>query len=453
MPITTSRYSPQLDNPVAADPGIGRRTIALIALLAALPTLASAVRAGFIVDDWAFLRSAQQSPMWWLHGPDIFYRPGQAAIHGVMFGLLGAHPLAHLLVLAGLEAAVVIVLAVVLGRLVSSRMTATILLVWALLPNRSAPRLWSAAAPVSVSLLLLCLAACCITARQRRPLVVTALCCAAVLTYEAGALVGAALIGIAWFDTDRAGRDRWFRVVRALSGFSAVVVWNVWHSPKGFEGYPPPSVVPQSLLGSGLMPHGVNGVATTMLLAATLAVCATGLRSQRHRRTSRFGLAFTAAALLPLLLAGAFPPGHGPGDRLNSVVLVGVAVLLGSGYEAIRCQAPRVVLVAAALFAGLTVAAQIDDISAVNAARRDVDDTIVALSHLPQHLEGRSLILDAGDGHDGWFGFGWGSARAAVEFETGTTVDIDDPRHADIDPGPGDHVVSISGDRIVEHQR
>src|SRR3954452_22738117 len=77
--------------------------LAGVALLATVPTLLGMVSGGVIADDWMVLDQERAAWTSWLHGIAVRFRPIQAAYHGITFAVVGAPPVAHLLLVAALQ--------------------------------------------------------------------------------------------------------------------------------------------------------------------------------------------------------------------------------------------------------------------------------------------------------------------------------------------------------------
>lgn len=432
-----------------------RLTILFIAAVAAAPTLASAFNSGFVADDWGFLRAASHgSSSWWVHGVDIRFRPIQAAIHGVMFESFGDHAAASLVVMAALEVTVALLLRRLLMRFVPERAASVVALIWAALPNRSAPRMWISATPVTVCVLLLLGAALAASAHPRRRIVATLLCCLAVLTYESGVLIGAMIIAWAWHDGGLARRDLVVRIARPGVAYAVVVLWNVLTSPKTPSTPAATRSAIDGLIGAGLTPAAF-GVWGSLVGLAFFGLAVVGMRREPDRRTVFYcGALVALAGVLPLLAVGASPVVNGPVDRLNVIPMLGVAIMLGVGIDAFIGRFPPAALGAGTLGIGLMFglvfgAAQIDDVTAVNRARSDANTTIAAFALLPNNLADRSLVLDPGVGHRGWYAFGWDSAKAAIELRNGRLVELRDPPAGHLEVQPGETVVRIEHGRVV----
>lgn len=428
-----------------------RLVVGLIAVVAALPSLVSAASGGFVADDWGFLLGAEQgSSTWWLEGLDARFRPVQAAIHGLMFELFGSSAAASLVTMALLEVVAALMLRRLVARFAPLGAADAAALVWAALPNRSAPRLWISAAPVTVCVLLLLGAALAATGERRRPVVATALACAAVLTYEAGVLVGLLVVVWAWFDPVLPRPDVVARIARPVVVYGVVVVWNLMTSPKSSSAPAASTSAFDALAGAGLVPHGLGAAGTAAgLLVLGSAIAGTWV-DRPLRPVVHLGALVALAGLAPLLLVGASPTLSGPVDRLNVIPMLGLAVVLGVGLHAIATRLRRpVVAVAVAGLTATVAVAHADDLRAVDAARRDAERAVEAFADLPPQLTDDRLVLDPGAGHRGWYAFGWGSARAAIRLRTGLDLELRDPPAGHLDARSDETVVRIDSERGV----
>lgn len=435
-----------------------RLPLVIAAIVAAAPSLASALHAGLLVDDWGFADGARTSNDWWMRGVDVGFRPLQAAIHGAMFEAAGAHPAVLLVVMACLEIVLVVALHRAVRAATNVGIANAVAIAWALLPNRSAPRLWIAATPTNVSMLFLVVAAG-LAISRRRPIVATLLCCAAVLTYEAGVILGALVIAAAWNDPTLDRAERRERIMRPLLAYGAVVAWNLWWSPKASTSPAWSLNGVDAVVGRGLTPYQLGGFGTVvgLVMVAGAAVAAWG--RDDTRRVVQCGAAVIAGGLLPLFVVGAGPTVDGPIDRLAVIPSLGSALVLGAGVFAVwrsltsvpRRWARNVVATLLALpLVGLALVAQVDDVVNVNAARRDGVATVAAFANLPSALRGAPLVLDPGHGHRGWIPFGFGSLDAAIRLRVGRPVAVvRDPQPDRVDRRGDEIVVRLDHGRLV----
>lgn len=322
--------------------GLGRRWAwpALVAAVAALPTLTWAFGGGdLLVDDWYFSAMAR------FEGPGALpfrSRPLESGYDAVTFGLLGAHPLPHLLVLAGLNGAAAVLVWQVARRLLPAGPAVLTALAWAVLPNRGSMRLWISNGPHMLSLCLLLGAALLVARRYRREdragsvPAVAALVALAALAYEGSIALGLALaVAAAW----RAGGTLRRRVAGAAActmvmGLVAAFIFS--GSPKrAGEGYGAfehagalvPAHFGVGVLPPGLLPAGVVVLAAVVWSLASLV--APSMAARAEERTIAAGVAILILGALPFAAVG-FPfATEGIFDRGNLFADLGTAMILG----------------------------------------------------------------------------------------------------------------------------
>lgn len=455
--------APRSNDALAKQRTLSRRATAAVVLVAAVPSVLAAFPGGFIVDDWYYVAESRRAPFtWWLDEVDLRYRPFQTFTHWVTFAVCGDHPTAHLLVAAVAEAVFLWLAMQLAARFLPARLVLVIGAVWALLPNRSAPRLWAAALPVMVAGILVACAGLAATGRTKRPVVATALAVASVVTYESWFALAllAAVVG-AW----QSG-TRWFRQTTAAIAASIIglaVVWNQVTSPKGRYPVASFSSAVDALVGSGLT-HPGSGSMGRLFGVGLVGAVVTGfaLTAPARRRlvaaTVGFGLALAITSALPLVVAGASFEAHGSGDRLNVASLVGVAVAVGAAIggpllrqpvpddRAARLVAPRTF---AAAVTGVGVAATmswalLSDLDDVREARRDGIEIAGALRSIP---DGSVVVLVPRADRNGWSPFGSLTAREATWVLHGVRPRVYDAKDGEV---LDDHYVGVRAVGVVD---
>ncbi len=426
-----------------------------IGLLAAVPTLVGMASSGFVVDDWQLLDQERTSWTWWLHGIDIRFRPIQAAYHGLTFAALGAHPNAHLLLVAALQAGCAILVVLAARRWFPPTTALLVGAVWAVLPNRGSTRLWISAAPVTIAIILLLLGVLAATSHPPRSWLATLCCCLSVLCYEAG--VGLCLVVVvwAWWREGDEWRDRLLRSSRGLVPFIATLEWNIATSPKHPTGSHGRALgVPDALFGHGLVPRALGPIAVVAIASAIVGGIVLGLRSGRRAEVTRLvGAGITAAVLgsVPFVLAGFEQVNEGPADRANAFAGLGVALVLAGALLGWWERRRTATVLVAGCAAVLVVSANVDDIRDVSAAAHDGVSVVHAIEVLPPSLRHQRLVLAPTTNHDGWIPFGFGSLESAASTVT-SGVKLREMRYVLGPVHPDETLVRLDGEHLVLYE-
>lgn len=321
---------------------LGRRWAwpTLVAAVAALPTLVWAFGGGdLLVDDWYFAAMAR------FEGPGALpyrSRPLESGYDALTFGLLGPHPLPHLLLLAGLNGVAAVLVWQVARRLLPARLAVLTALAWAVLPNRGSMRLWVANGPHVLSLCLL-LGAALLVARQYRgedragsvP-AVAALVVLSALAYEGSIALGLAVAAAAAW---RAGATARRRVLGAGACTAVVGLaggFILSGSPKrvgeGYGAFEHAGALVPAHFGVGVLPPVLvpAGVVVLAAVAWSLAsLVAPSIAARAEERTMAAGLAVLLLGALPFAAVG-FPfATEGIFDRGNLFADLGTAMILG----------------------------------------------------------------------------------------------------------------------------
>lgn len=359
-----------------------------------MPLLAAAGGVGLILDDIEFAAAARFDGFAGFL-EEIGYRPGQGLYHGVTFVAFGEHAMAHLVVLAALNAAVAGLVWEVARRWLPVSHAVSMTIVWVLLSHRDATRFWISTGPNHVALILVLVGVLLVLTRgrDRRTLAtVSALAFAAVCTYE-GALGVAGLL-VAWASWDRSLTGWVRRLAAAAAPIVGAALVIAWRSPR--RGATRPFAGWQDSVGHHLrsvVPFPLDGLGP-IVLVAIVGVGLVGYRSSKRRGDTSpvefaplVGVALVAAGLAPFLLGG-FPIGpNGILDRGNLFADLGIAVIVGWGIAtaAARLPAdplPRLALgVALVVFAAPAVFADVGD---YRAAGSDVADLRGALATIEE---------------------------------------------------------------------
>lgn len=342
-------------------PRTDRRWIALVALLGAAPSVAWALRhPALLHDDWSYASWVHFRGVWktiYQVGTHTNGRPLQAVFFGITYGLFGAHPVPHALLLGALNGVAAALLYCVVRRFGDHRLGLLAALVWTALPNRSSSHYWFSAAPIVLAVCLL-LAGVLALSNGRRGWAVVALV-AGVLTYEAvGVLSVVAIAAWAW----RGGRRRAVPAVAMTVPLAASAAWLWEHSPKagGVRPLADAGRWISTQYGAGIFR---SPVATALGSAALLAVVALaaartvapGFAATRLDRAVLIGLAVSVGGLLPFLAIGFPVTTDGFFDRGNVVADLGTAVMLAAALALVLEHLPAIArhATAAAVVLGL----------------------------------------------------------------------------------------------------
>lgn len=376
--------------------------VALLAALAAAPSVVWSFVGGFLSDDWAIWAGFETLGIAEALEYNAFTapaRPGAALLYSVIYGGFGPSPVVQGLSLAALNAGLIIA-AWYLGRLVlPARLLVVVLLFLALAPNHATTRLWSATATHSLALGLLFLAVGSLL--RSRPAVAAFAFCAATAVHEGTFALGVAMV-VLWAALEPGAR--WVRGLAVVAPAGVTVVLMAASSPKRSSSGPNPlnnleSFVPGQL-GVGLWTHpalarmGVLAIAA--LVVATLARQLPSFRSDRPEyRLILLGALLSAAGAAPYAYLGTTFATSGFFDRSNLVPSVGVAVVVAAAWSLIFARTrPLAALVAIIAVAAFTWG-QADDLKAFAAAVDYGEDVTDALAAMPLDRSLPTIVLDA----------------------------------------------------------
>jgi hypothetical protein len=435
---------------------VDKRLLALIAFIAAAPSLARAAMSPLpLVDDWAFIDEARHGGFSvFMHGSDAHSRPLQALSHWLTFAAFGDRMWLHLLLMGALNAVIAVLVARVARRFLPASTSLAVATAWAVLPNHSAIRVWPATTPILLALLLLLLAADLLTRDVSRLPLAAALVGASALAYEGG--IGLGFAGLLAFGVAGVRRRavRPYVVVLCLAAVASVGAWVVLTSPK--DALPAraftPERVPASELGSALLPNSLGGLGLVVIAAVLVALVfrlAPGFRRLDEVRFLVAGLALLVLGVAPFV-AARFPLStDGLLDRGNSFASLGTAVVLvATGrilVPAWRGVRPAV-LVAACIVMGVATR---ERLTSVHRADQDARRLLAALHSLPPVPADSRLVVAPLPAHGGFTSFGYGSVAAAARRELGHPVRISDSlSNREWREEAGLHV-RLSGSRLV----
>ena len=309
--------------------------------------------AGFVLDDWYFLRNATLDGALHVAGPSGGDRPVGAAVWAVLFGGIGSHP-APILLLMGLGNGIA---AVLLWRLLSrffpARLALATAVIWIILPTHTSLEAYMSAsivvlaqAAVLGALLLLSVE----RPSPRRLVGAALLSLLAVLSYESASVLAlAGTLLVRW-----AGHRRLDLAPLASVGAAvgAGLLWATTHwrgrSPKGSLANP--LLVLPANFGWGIAPsEDLASLALSVVLVGAVMV---GWHATRNRAHSAHPGSIALGIGLVVLVAGTAPfvtyiyEPLGAGDRLNWISALGAALMLAGLLEHLWARSWRRALVA-----------------------------------------------------------------------------------------------------------
>jgi len=310
-----------------------------VAVAAALPSiLGASLGAPLAVDDWAFAADSRYRSFAAAFGTQTRSRPLEGTWNWAEFRLLGTHPVAHLLVLAAVNAAAAVLLWRLLRRWLPLRIAVLTTLVWLVLANRGSTHLWNTNSPHVFSLCLMLGALLVASVRPlttRRFAVALAILVAATFAYEGAVALGTvALVILVWTQAERSVRTRLAVITVAVLG--AAAGWTLVTSPK-LNNSPTPlknaSHVISIHFGAGVLPGYPRLLAAVVLVVVAWSLAATvlpGFKARTEEHLVLVGLGAIVLGAAPFA-AGGFPFGtDGFFDRGNLFADLGTALVYGS---------------------------------------------------------------------------------------------------------------------------
>jgi hypothetical protein len=307
-------------------------------------------------------------------------------VYAVVFGGIGAHPLAILVVQVVLVATAAVLIDELLRKLgVDDRLSWATAALWVVIPNHTSLLLWPTAVAITVSLVLLLLGG--VALAEERDAPAACILAAAVLTYEATGPAALALV-VAIPLLQR--RTDWRRpVAMGLAALVPAGLWVALHVPSvkeaGLARWADLRLVAPAHLGWGVFPDGP--VTTVVGLAALLLVA---LAVRRRDPLVIAGLVVIVVGTLPFVRY--FYEPLGAGDRVNVVAGVGTAMVWAGLLAFLAAHAPRPVAIAAAgcVVAAMGVASWQRSMAWADAAD-DADRILASLP--PAHFE-ETITID-----------------------------------------------------------
>lgn len=394
-----------------------RRMAAVLAVLAAGPSVAwGVVGADYLTDDFGVAYTLVQKGLlagFWEFAFVAPGRPAMAPYHVLIYQGIGERFLLQALLLAVLNAGTALLLWQALRCVVRERTALLAALVFAVVPNRGATRLWFV---LGANLLAVaCLAGAVILLyRHARFAPAVVLLLTGIAAYEGIAGVGFLVI-TGWWLQARGPRRRRAVVAWASIAASALAAWAF--SPKRDVNGPGPfdhvGTISSGVFGSGFWgSEAVGAVGLTVVLLALAASLAQLLPSFRRGsvvpREVLLGGAVVAAAVVPFLVGGAPFGVRGIFDRNNLVPDIGVSVIVGVLLAALWAVRREVGAVASVVVLAWLAIGNVQDVRDYRDAVRDgraleaavladVDPTagtVVVVPPLPGETGVEQYILD-----------------------------------------------------------
>jgi hypothetical protein len=346
--------------------------------------------AGYVLDDWFVLGNAKVDGVLGAAGHDVFVsRPGSGLLYTLVFGLLGGHPLAGLVIATAISAATAVLLYLVAARYVQRPVAISVAAVWIVLPNHTSLEFWQSGIPLAVSVALV-LGGALLLARPdpatRDWIGALVLFAAGSLTYEAVAPTAAAIAVFApLLAGGRLQRRRLLTGAAVFGALGAYLVINrnrVKHIDTDFVRLR--QVLPGHF-GWGIVRSGTGAtvllaLASVGILIALLRLALPGFRPTTGvgERLVAIGLSIMVLGVLPFV-AYLYAP-LGAGDRFGLVSAIGGALVwVGLGLMCWRLR-PLAIAGAAVLLA-LAMAARVERTDVWTTAAGDSARVVAAIEH------------------------------------------------------------------------
>jgi hypothetical protein len=312
--------------------------LALGLLVAALYLLRGA---GFVLDDWYFLRNARFDGVLHTAGSTGGDRPLGAVVYMGLFGAIGTHPAPIVLLLGMGNGIAAVLLRRILATWVRPAASTAVAALWLLLPMHTSLEAWMSTGGAVVAMVLMLGAVRLSVRRNLTPVQlwgIALLLAASTLTYEAFVLLGLpAVLAVRW---ERTGRLR-AREAAVVSALPLAALWWAYthrlegrHAPGGIRN---PLAVVDACFGTGIAPGALAAATLVAALGGTILVSfqarerPAGERWTPPLRLLAVGWAVVLWGVVPYLTYFYSP--YGAGDRLNVLSSFG-AVLVWAGLVA-----------------------------------------------------------------------------------------------------------------------
>ncbi len=308
--------------------------------------------AGFVLDDWFYLRNGALDGVASVvqAGGD---RPVGRLIYTLFFGVIGPHPAPMLLIMAVLAGGAAVVFRRLLSRFIDPGVATVAAFAWVVVPSHLSLEVWPAVAQAGVAQLCGMLAldlAARPTGSRRRTVMVVALVVIALWSYESIAVVLLpGIVAVQWLGAQRLDRTLTISVAvgSALAGLWSFCHWNVAREAIG--RVPNLSlVVPANFAWPFTTSPAGGDLISIVVLSGIVVVFGTAILRPETRSPSTSGL---VGAGVFVLLAGTVPYVRylyepiGAGDRANYLSAFGASMVLAGLLAALwRVRRPLAVM-------------------------------------------------------------------------------------------------------------
>jgi hypothetical protein len=386
--------------------GGGRATLAA---LAGLVVLRAAVHVwqgtNLVLDDWVLAGNAERFgfdvvPV----GQDLTgARPGAWATFTVLYGVIGAHPLALFAVVTVINVLIVWVLYAVASRFLSVPTAACVAALWVVLPTHTTLTVWAGTTQVVVGLLLFLLGVWALT--HGRWMSAGLALAASILCYELVIPLSIVLPLVAATPamplrpevTSHATLD-WARRAGVLVPVVAATAWSRTHSIYETEiSFPSLSDLWSAHFGLGLFGSFATpewlAVLTGGAVAAGVAVCLVAwIRGERGRDQGP-SLVVAGGLLMALGVPAAFTLPSGPlgfADRLYGITTIGSALVLVGITMWMWRRTRTLATVGVVTLLSVCVVGQV---VAMSSWSRAGDDVVALLRHIDEQPSSGSTVF------------------------------------------------------------
>ncbi|HET7489457.1 MAG TPA: hypothetical protein VFJ85_16135 [Acidimicrobiales bacterium] len=320
----------------------------LIAVLAAAPSVAWAIAgAGYISDDFSQTYQIRETGV--IATTRYLGRPLNGLFHAFLAAAVGERPFARALILAGLNAVLAVAVWYALRTVVSPTTAFIAAVLFAVVPNRAATRLWFVCDANVAGVILVAVGAV-VLLRHNRIVWAVSLFLAGMLLFEGGAGLAGAAVAWWWWAGDRRARSTPALVAMAALGATALAL--VVASPKRAPGSPPHPFHDLWSIGPGTFGLGFWGSKALGAVGtlAVLLVCgwaAAAFLPSFRRPGSPLRNDAVAGACLVVAGAAPFAVGSSPFavtgvfDRNNLVSDIGACVLVAALLAVVVRWQPR----------------------------------------------------------------------------------------------------------------
>lgn len=432
--------------------------LSVIGLVGALPSLVWMLAGPELMhDDWWLAEAfADQSASGTWDGlveaaTEAPARPGGAIYYAVSYGLFGRSAWLHALLLAMVNAALCILVYLVVERLWRPHLALWVAGFYAVMPNRGSTRLWFAVGNYPLALILSLVGV--LLLLRNRPFLAGAVMAAGVLTFEGVAGLAVLAIGswilLTW-------SDRWRRGVAAMVPIVIATGTLYLLSPKREGSSLSVGGLDRMLasqFGVGTFESPVVARVAFIAVAAgvVIVIARPGPWREEYRSPVLWGLAILVAGWLPFAVTG-WPIGtDGFFDRANGVIGLGTAVICGSllALVAERAPAHSGSVAGAVVFIGL-FSLNLKDLRSYVEAADDGNQLLAQVVADVPPTDSPILVVPPGKGSNGVEQFPFGSNLTfALEAERGDVVRFWINPRFESAPLPDDHLCYNRLQRLI----